>query len=75
VADFASGVIITSTALASASNSNIPTTLAVKTYVDGLIAAADAMVFKGGIDCSANPNYPAADAGWTYKVTVAGKIG
>lgn len=33
------------------------------------------MVFKGGIDCSANPNYPAADAGWTYKVTVAGKIG
>lgn len=33
------------------------------------------MLFKGGIDASANPNYPAADAGWTYKITVAGKIG
>ena len=33
------------------------------------------MVFKGVIDCSGNPNYPAADAGWTYKVSVAGKIG
>ena len=27
------------------------------------------------IDCSANPNYPASDAGDTYIVTVAGKIG
>lgn len=43
--------------------------------IDNLIASADAMVFKGVIDCSANPNYPAADAGWTYKVSVAGKIG
>lgn len=46
-----------------------------KAYVDGLIAAQDAMVFKGVIDCSANPNYPAADRGWTYRVSVAGKIG
>jgi hypothetical protein len=36
---------------------------------------ADAMVFKGAIDCSANPNYPAADAGHLYRVSVAGKIG
>lgn len=33
------------------------------------------MVFKGVIDCSANPNYPAADRGWTYRVSVAGRIG
>lgn len=33
------------------------------------------MVFKGVIDCSTNPNYPAADRGWTYRVSVAGKIG
>ncbi|WP_341989751.1 hypothetical protein [Azorhizobium sp. AG788] len=46
-----------------------------KAYVDALIAAADAMVFKGVVDCSANPNYPAASAGWTYRVSVAGKIG
>lgn len=52
-----------------------PTVQAVKTYADALIGANDAMVFKGVIDCSANPNYPLADAGWTYKVSVAGKIG
>lgn len=31
--------------------------------------------FKWDIDCSANPNYPAATAGDNYFVTVAGKIG
>lgn len=46
-----------------------------KAYVDNLIAAQDAMVFKGVIDCSLNPDYPAADRGWTYRVSVAGKIG
>jgi len=46
-----------------------------KDYADGLIAANDAMVYKGVIDCSTNPNYPAADAGHLYKVSVAGKIG
>lgn len=45
------------------------------TYVDALIAANDAMVYKGVIDCSANTNYPAADAGHAYKISVAGKIG
>ena len=33
------------------------------------------MVFKGVIDASTNPNYPSADKGWTYKISVAGKIG
>jgi len=37
--------------------------------------SGDVMIFKGVIDCSANPNYPAADAGNLYKVSVAGKIG
>lgn len=50
-------------------------TLATQAYADALIAANDAMVFKGVIDCSANPNYPAADRGHTYRVSVAGKIG
>jgi hypothetical protein len=39
------------------------------------LGLGDAMIFKGVIDCSASPNYPAADAGNTYKVSVAGKIG
>lgn len=46
-----------------------------KEYVDALIGANDAMQFKGVIDASSNPNYPAADAGHTYKISVAGKVG
>lgn len=39
------------------------------------IAAADAMIYKGAIDASGNPDYPAADAGDTYRISVSGKIG
>jgi len=49
--------------------------LTAKNYMDQLIGANDAMVYKGGLDCSANPNYPAGEIGWTWKVTTAGKIG
>ncbi|MFM7009473.1 MAG: hypothetical protein ACKO0Z_09120 [Betaproteobacteria bacterium] len=41
----------------------------------GGASLTDPLLFKGVIDCSANPNYPAADAGDVYKVSVAGKIG
>lgn len=46
-----------------------------KQYADSLIGAADALVYKGVLDCSLNPNYPAANAGDFYKVSVSGKIG
>lgn len=46
-----------------------------KTYVDGILGDNNALVYKGVIDCSTNPNYPAADAGDVYFVSVAGKIG
>ena len=36
---------------------------------------ANALLYKGVIDCSGNPNYPAADAGHVYIVSVSGKIG
>jgi hypothetical protein len=72
---FASGVLDTDGTFAANSDTKIASQKATKTYVDALIAAADAMVFKGVIDCSTNPNYPAADRGWTYRVSVAGKIG
>ncbi|HEX7891471.1 MAG TPA: hypothetical protein VF522_19120 [Ramlibacter sp.] len=62
-------------ALAANSDTRLATQKAVKSYVDGIVAAQDAMVFKGLIDCSTNPNYPAADRGHTYRVSVAGKIG
>lgn len=66
--------IDTNTALGS-SNAKIPSQLAVKTYADGLLDANNAYQYKGVIDASANPNYPAASAGHTYKISVAGKIG
>ncbi len=40
-----------------------------------LLDIGDVFQYKGVIDCSTNPNYPAADAGHTYLVSVAGKIG
>lgn len=49
--------------------------LTTKAYVDGLLAANDAMLFKGVIDASGNPNYPAATRGDTYKFSPGGKIG
>jgi hypothetical protein len=61
--------------LSANSDTKLATQKATKTYVDQIIAAQDAMVFKGAIDASANPNYPAADRGHTYRISVAGKIG
>jgi len=39
------------------------------------IGDINALIYKGVIDCSTNPNYPAAEAGHVYIVSVAGKIG
>ncbi len=61
--------------LAGNSDALVPTQKAVKTYADALANANDALQFKGVINCSTNPNYPAADAGHVYRVSVAGKIG
>ena len=41
----------------------------------GIIGDVDALVYKGALNCGAAPNYPAADAGHVYKVSVAGNIG
>lgn len=51
------------------------TDAATKAYVDGILGANDAMIYKGVIDCSADPNYPAGNAGDTYKASVAGHVG
>lgn len=61
--------------MASNSATKGATQQSIKAYADALLAANDAMIFKGVIDCSGNPNYPAADAGHVYSVSVAGKIG
>lgn len=63
------------TASGTDNSTQIATTAQVQAALAAYIAAQDVLVFKGGIDCSTNPNYPAADAGHVYKVSVAGKIG
>ncbi len=63
----------TDTTLAADSDSRVPSQHAVKTLIAASVAGL--LDYKGGIDCSANPNYPAALKGDTYFVTVAGKIG
>ncbi len=67
----------TDTALAANSDARLATQKAVKAYVDAIVTggASDVMIFKGLINASTNPNYPAADAGNLYKISVAGKIG
>lgn len=67
------GTLTGALTLSSAPTANLHA--ATKQYVDSILAANDAMVYKGVIDGSTNPNYPAGQAGFTYKVSVAGRIG
>lgn len=71
--NFAVNVVDTDTALTSNSDTRIPSQKAVKAYVDAV--STSEMTFKGGIDASTNPNYPAAALGDVYRITVAGLIG
>lgn len=60
------------TAASTTNTTQLATTAFVQQELSGLTGV---LKLKGSTDCSANPNYPAASAGWTYIVTVAGKIG
>jgi hypothetical protein len=74
----ADDVAILGGSIAGASVTGLPTPAGdddavTKQYVDTLFA--DGVKVPSGLDCSANPYYPASEAGDTYKVTVGGKIG
>ena len=69
----ASAALDTDTSLAANSDTKVASQKAVKAYVDGKVTGL--LEFKGSTDCSANPNYPAAEKGDSYVVSVAGKIG
>ncbi len=43
--------------------------------VNRLLDFRDALQFKGELDASTSPNYPAADAGHVYRISVSGKVG
>lgn len=72
-ADFATNVIDTDNTLAADSDTRIATQKAVKAFVEGKVTGL--LDYKGAIDASANPNFPAASKGDTYRISVAGKIG
>lgn len=63
------------TAAVGTNTTQLASTQFVVSEIASRFAANDAMVYMGAIDCSSNPNYPAADAGHTYRISVAGKIG
>ncbi len=69
------GIPAAPTAAAGTNTTQISTTAYVIAEILARLASNDALLYKGAIDASTNPNYPAADAGHTYRISVAGKIG
>lgn len=63
----------TDTALSANSDLRVATQKAVKAYIDAIVVGL--LDFKSTVNCSGNPNYPAALKGDAYVVSVAGKIG
>lgn len=63
------------TASAGTNTTQLATAAFVIAEILARLASNDALLYKGAIDASSNPNYPAADAGHTYRISVAGKIG
>jgi hypothetical protein len=63
----------TDVTLAANSDTRVASQKAVRAFV--LAQLAGFLELQGGLDCSANPNYPAASKGDYYYITVAGKIG
>jgi hypothetical protein len=59
------------------SDSLVSTQAAVKSYVDTAVSGLPALasLYKGALDASLSPNYPAASVAEWYVISVAGKIG
>lgn len=70
---FLAANVDTDTSLAANSDSKVASQKAIKAYVSNAVSGL--LELAGDLDCSANPNYPAASKGDSYYVTVAGKIG
>lgn len=63
------------TASVGTNTTQLATTAFVVAEIASRLATADALRYMGAIDASTNPNYPAGNAGDTYRISVAGKIG
>ncbi|MGI9302058.1 MAG: hypothetical protein ACR2RB_05030 [Gammaproteobacteria bacterium] len=75
LADFAANVADTDGTLAADLDTRVATQRAVKTYIDNSLGLSDFWLDQGDIDASTNPNFPAAQKGHLYHITVAGNIG
>lgn len=66
------------TAATGTNTTQLATTAFVNNEIDYKMSLADAMIYKGAIAGGSSGSYgaltPAAEKGWTYKVSVAGKI-
>lgn len=66
------------TAASGTDSTQIATTKFVNTAISEKMAEADAMIYKGAIAGGSTGDYgsltPAANKGWTYKITTAGKV-
>lgn len=66
------------TAATGTDTTQIATTAFVNAEIESKMAQSDAMIYKGTLAGGSTGDYgaltPAADKGWTYKVTTAGKI-
>jgi hypothetical protein len=69
------GTLSACSALALPADPTAAPQIATKHYVDVRSGAIGSMIFRGTIDCSAAPNYPAANDGDVYIVSAPGKIG
>lgn len=69
--DTVNNILAATTFLNAVSNRDIIATDELGVPVD----AATVLNIVGDIDCNANPNYPAATKGESYRVSVAGKVG
>lgn len=74
-AAIASSALETDVTLASNSNARVPATAAVRAYVGAALTAIGSLNPLGVIDASANPNYPAANKGDLYFISVTGLVG
>jgi len=71
----ANDVILSTDPQLGSSDSVASSQKAVKEYADNISEVINSLVYKGEIDCSLNPNYPAANAGYIFRISENGKIG
>jgi hypothetical protein len=73
--NFAAGTVITDVTFTGVTNTQLASALAIKTYVDNQLGISDVLTYKGSVDASANPDFPAGAVGDFYRVSIAGRIG